>query len=214
MTIQVVLADDHRVLREALRRVLEADGDLEVLGEARTGREAVEMTAQLRPDLVVMDLSMPELGGIEATREIASRSPRTRVLVLTQHDALGQIREALEAGAAGYVLKTASARELVDAVREVHDGRSYLSPDVTSHLVGALARPEPEPASPLMRLTSREREILRRIAEGLSNKEIAADLGLSVRTVEAHRASVMGKLGVHKVTNLVRLAIREGLIQP
>ena len=213
MKSTIILAEDHEMLRDGLRRLIEETDDLEVVAETSDGAEAVVLAEQLHPDVVVMDIWLPRLSGIEATRKV-SGTGRSRVLILSQHESWGYVQEALKAGATGYLVKTSSATQLLLAIRAVCSGRSFLSPEIASHLVGALARPEPDLRSPMGALSGREREVLQLIGEGLSSKEIASSLNVSTRTVEAHRANVMQKLNIHKVASLVRFAIREGLISP
>lgn len=214
MATRLLLVDDHEMLREALAGVIDRRPDLEVVGEASNGREAVELAKQLDPDVIVMDIWLPRLSGIDATREIVRQDPKARVVIMTQHDRRSFVEDALRAGALGYVVKSGSCRELLEAIDAVSRGRSYLSPTVTEHVVGALTRPADVGGQTLGALTAREREVLQRIAEGQGSKEIAADLHVSQRTVESHRANLMRKLDVHKVSGLVRLAIREGLVAP
>ncbi len=214
MKIRIVLADDHAVVRDGLRKLLEVQNGFEVVGEAEDGVTAVELVERLTPDVVVMDVWMPRLSGIEATRRIARLPGTTRVLVLTMHKSRSHVEEALRAGAAGYVLKDAPATEVMAALAAVHRGECYLSASITQQVVDALAHPGTPESSPLAALTEREREVLQLIAEGLTSKEIATQLGVSLKTVEAHRANLMEKLDIHKVSGLVRFAIREGLIAP
>ncbi len=214
MKIRIVLADDHAVVRDGLRKLLEVQNGFEVVGEAEDGVTAVELAERLTPDVVVMDVWMPRLSGIEATRRIARLPGTTRVLVLTMHKSRSHVEEALRAGAAGYVLKDAPATEVMAALAAVHRGECYLSASITQQVVDALAHPGTPESSPLAALTEREREVLQLIAEGLTSKEIATQLGVSLKTVEAHRANLMEKLDIHKVSGLVRFAIREGLIAP
>ncbi len=214
MKIRIVLADDHAVVRDGLRKLLEMQNGFEVVGEAEDGVTAVELAERLTPDVVVMDVWMPRLSGIEATRRIARLPGTTRVLVLTMHKSRSHVEEALRAGAAGYVLKDAPATEVMAALAAVHRGECYLSASITQQVVDALAHPGTPESSPLAALTEREREVLQLIAEGLTSKEIATQLGVSLKTVEAHRANLMEKLDIHKVSGLVRFAIREGLIAP
>jgi DNA-binding NarL/FixJ family response regulator len=201
------------VLRDGLRGLIEETDDLEVIAEASDGAEAVALAEQHRPDVVVMDIWLPRLSGIEATRKILGEG-RSRVLILSQHESWSYVQEALKAGAAGYLVKTSSSTQLLMAIRAVCSGKSFLSPEIAGHLVGALARPEADRGSALAPLSGREREVLQLIGEGLSSKEIASALCVSTRTAEAHRANVMQKLNIHKVAGLVRFAIREGLIAP
>jgi DNA-binding NarL/FixJ family response regulator len=213
MTTRILLADDHDMVREALRRVIESRGDLEVVAEARDAREAVALARELEPDVAVIDLWMPGVAGEEAIRQIAGHCPKTRVLALSMHEDWARVRAALQAGASGYVVKSAASRELLDAIEALRAGRSFLSPAVAHHVVDAVGGEEP-PKSPLALLTEREREVLVLIVEGLSSKEIASRLGHAPKTAEAHRASLMRKLGVHKTSSLVRIAIRDGLVVP
>lgn len=214
MTTRILLAEDHGIVREGLRKLLEERDHLTVVGEASNGEEAVEMAARLRPDLVVMDLGLPKLSGIEATRKICGVGEPPRVLVLSMHREQDYVQEVLRAGAAGYVLKDSAASELVAAIEAVRAGDSYLSPAITQHVVDAVARPREATAEALATLTDREREVLELIAEGLSSKEIASRLGVSLKTIESHRSNLMDKLGIHKVSGLVRFAIRAGMIAP
>jgi len=207
----IVLAEDHEVLRDGLCALIASTDDLEVVAEASDGSEAVQLVRLHRPDVVVMDIWLPRLSGIEATRQV-TESGSSRVLVLSQHESWSYVQEALKAGAAGYLVKTASATQLLSAIRAIQSGRSYLSPEIAGQLVDAFARPGRGAGSPLSALSGREREVLQLIGEGLSSKEIATTLGVSARTAEAHRANVMQKLNIHKVAGLVRFAIREGVI--
>lgn len=210
MKTRILLVEDHQVLRDGLRSLIERADDFEVVAEAGDGAAAVELAAELSPEIVVMDVWLPRLSGIEATRRIVSATPECRVLILSQHDSWSTVQQAFEAGAMGYLVKTSSASQLLSAARTLRDGKRYVSPELEATGVRAGA----EADSPLAALSSREREVLQLIGEGLSSREIAEKLGVAGRTAEAHRASVMGKLGIHKVTDLVRLAIREGLIAP
>jgi DNA-binding NarL/FixJ family response regulator len=207
--IRILLADDHALVRQGFRMILSAQPDMEIIGEAGNGREAVEMAEKLQPDLVVMDVTMPELNGIEATRRIATASPRTRVLALSMHKDSVYVREILRSGARGYLLKDSDDSDLIAAVRSVAKGEGYLSPAVSDAVLTDYRR---HVTDPLDLLTSREREVLQMIAEGKTNKEIATILNLSVYTVEAHRGRVMEKLNLHSTGELVRFALRSGLI--
>jgi len=214
METRILLVDDHAMVREALRAKLEAVDHLTVVGEARDGREAIEAARELRPDVIVMDIWLPRLSGLAATQEILKTDRNARVLILSVHEGRSFVEDAFRAGAIGYVVKSGSVQELLEAIDAVRQGRSYLSPAITQHVVGAIRDPRDSASSGLSRLSSREREVLQRIAEGLASKEIAADLHLSRRTVETHRANLMRKLGAHKASSLVRIAIREGLVSP
>jgi two-component system, NarL family, response regulator NreC len=207
--IRILLADDHALVRHGFRMILAAQPDMEIAGEAGNGREAVELAQKLKPDVVVMDVTMPELNGIEATRRLIELSPRTRVLALSMHKDNVYVREILRAGARGYLLKDSADADLIAAVRAVAKGEGYLSPGVSDAVLSDYRR---HVTDPLDLLTTREREVLQLIAEGKTNKEIATSLNLSVYTVEAHRGRVMEKLNLHSTGELVRFAVRSGLI--
>lgn len=210
----IVIADDHGIVREGLRRLLESEPDFTVVGEAADGREVLEQVSSLRPDVVVLDITMPRLGGLETLERLRAEHPGTKVILLSVHGDSPFIQSAIALGADGYVLKTGRVAEIVTAIRETTRGGSYFSPAVAREIVERLRTPQGEGDDPFTLLTSREREILNRIAEGLSAKEIAVELDLSTKTVEAHRTSLMRKLGVRKATELVRYALRHGLIEP
>jgi two-component system response regulator NreC len=206
---RILLADDHTVVRKGFRLILSKEPDLEVVGEARNGREAVELAQKLQPEVVVIDVSMPELNGIEGTRRISDLCPRTRVLALSMHRDAVYVREILRAGARGYVVKDADDDALLTAVRAVARGEAYLSPSIADAVLTDYRK---HVTNPIDLLTTREREILQMIAEGKSNKEIANVLDLSVYTVEAHRGKFMEKLNLHNTGDIVRFALRNGLI--
>ena len=207
--IRVLLADDHAVVRHGFKMILAAQPDMEIVGEAGNGREAVELAGRLQPDVVVMDVAMPELNGIEATRRLGGLSPRTRVLALSMHKDSVYVREILRAGARGYLLKDSIAADLLAAVRAVARGEGYISPAVSDAVLNDYRR---HVTNPIDLLSSREREVLQMIAEGKTNKEIASVLNLSVYTVDAHRGRIMEKLNLHSVNELVRFAVRNGLV--
>ena len=208
--IRILLADDHAVVRQGFKMILNAQADMEIVGEAGNGRQAVELAEQLRPDVVVMDVAMPELNGIEATRRLASSVPHARVVALSMHKDSVYVREILRAGARGYLLKDSGAADLVAAIRAVASGESYLSPAVSNAVLDDYRR---HVTNPIDLLTSREREVLQLLAEGRTNKEIAGVLNLSVYTVDAHRGRIMEKLNLHSISELVRFAVRNGLIE-
>ena len=208
-SIHILLADDHSVVRHGFRRILDAQEDMEVVGEVSNGREAVEQATVLQPDVIIMDVTMPELNGIEATRRIAELVPRARVLALSMHRDSVYVREILRAGARGYLLKDSSEVDLISAVRAVAQGEGYLSPAVSEAVLSDYRK---HVTNPIDMLTSREREVLQLVAEGKTNKEIATGLNLSVYTVEAHRGKIMEKLNLHSASEMVRFAIRNGLI--
>ncbi len=204
--ITVLLADDHSLVRRGFRRILEDDESMKVVGEASTGVEAIRMAYELRPKVIVMDLSMPELDGIQATREIVKNLPGTEVLVLSMHSDDNYVRNAMEAGAKGYLLKNAIDIDLAGAIRDIADGKQILGP--------GLRYVAKETADEVNRLTAREKQVLQLIAQGKSNKEIATLLELSVNTVSVHRANLMEKMNIHRTAELVLFAIRKGLVVP
>jgi two-component system, NarL family, response regulator NreC len=207
--IRILLADDHAVVRQGFKMILDAQADMEIVGEAGNGREAVDLVEKLKPDVVVMDVAMPELNGIEATRRVTDLSPHTRIIALSMHKDSVYVREVLRAGARGYLLKDSGAVDLVSAVRAVARGEGYLSPAVSNAVLDDYRR---HVTNPIDLLTSREREVLQMLAEGKTNKEIATVLNLSVYTVDAHRGRIMEKLNLHSINELVRFAVRNGLI--
>jgi len=206
--IRILLADDHTILRKGVRMLIDSQPDMEVVSEAKTGREAVEQARKLKPDIVIMDVSMPELNGIEGTRQICDELPHTRVVALSMHKDSVYVREILRAGARGYLLKEAEDDDLLKAIRLVYRGEAFLSPAISDAVLTDYRR---HVSNPVDLLTSREREILTLIAEGKTNKEIANALSLSVYTVESHRGSVMEKLNLHNTGDIVRFALRNGL---
>jgi two-component system, NarL family, response regulator NreC len=207
--VRILLADDHAVVRHGFKMILEEQADLEIVGEAGNGREAVTLAEQLKPDVVVMDVAMPELNGIEATRRLAVSLPHTRVLALSMHKDNVYVREILRAGARGYLLKDSPPGDLVAAVRAMASGEGYISPAVSNAVLDDYRR---HVTNPIDLLTSREREVLQMLAEGKTNKEIAVVLNLSVYTVDAHRGRIMEKLNLHSINELVRFAVRNGLV--
>jgi DNA-binding NarL/FixJ family response regulator len=214
--ITVLLTEDHMIVREGLRALLEAEGDIEVIGEAQTGRQAVQLTKKLRPDVVIMDIAMPLLNGLEATRRILKAVPATRVLILSAHGDDEYIRQAVTLGAAGYLIKQTSADLLSRAIREVQKGNTFFSPSIAKRLP-SLSLESPDRGGALKKkkagLTSREVEVLQLVAEGKANKQVAAGLGISVKTVEKHRQHLMKKLDLHDTAGLTRYAIAAGIIE-
>jgi DNA-binding NarL/FixJ family response regulator len=211
--IRIFLADDHTILRDGIRALLENEPDLTVIGEAEDGRSAVRMICQLEPDIVLMDIAMPLLNGLEATRQIKRTCPQVRVLILTMHDNEEYIRQALAMGAMGYILKDASSKDLLDAIRAVHRGEAVLSPAVTRLVIEDYLRwGDLQPEHPSNGLSPREREVLQLIAEGYTNKQIAEILCISIKTVQAHRTNLMSKLDLHDRGELIKYAIQKKII--
>ncbi len=213
--MRILLADDHKVLRSGLRRILEEQPDLEVVGEAGDGREAVDLAHALQPDIVVMDIAMPQMNGMEATRQIVARNPNINVLILSMYSDENYIVQVLRAGARGYLLKDSAEDDLISAVRSVNAGLPFFSPKIARLLVGdSMQRLRDEAATDSYELlTPREREVLQLIAEGKSNKEVAAQLFVSPTTVETHRARIMDKLDLHSTAEIVLYAVRKGIIK-
>jgi len=214
--ITVLLAEDHMIVREGLRKLLELEDDLEVVGEAENGRQAVALVKKLRPAMVVMDIGMPLLNGLEATRQILKAVPSTRILILTAHCDNASIKDALKSGVMGFLLKQTSAHVLCEGIREVNKGKPFFGPLMAKRIpeherksLNQPGRPKPRNA----RLTARELEVLQLIAEGEANKNIAADLGISMRTVERHRQRLMNRLDMHDVAGLTRYAITAGIVE-
>ncbi len=210
MSLRVLLADDHRIFRQGVRALLEREG-FHVVGEAADGHEAIQMAGNLTPDVAVVDLGMPLLNGLDAAREITRVSPRTRTILLTMHAEDPYVARALHAGIRGYVLKSQAAEDLVQAIREVARGAVYLSPGISETVVEAYLAKRDLPPDPL---TPREHQVLQLVAEGKTTKEVAALLGVSVKTAESHRMRIMTKLDIHETAGLVRYAIRQGLVRP
>jgi DNA-binding NarL/FixJ family response regulator len=210
--IRVLIADDHGIVRSGLRMLLDRHSDLAVVGEAADGVEALELSQSKRPDVAVLDVSMPRMTGLQAAREIRAHVPDTRVLLLSMHDDERYFLEGLDAGAAGYVLKRAADTDLIDAVRTVAGGRTFLSGEAQRALMDEwLVTGETDPDDPL---TPREQEVVKLIAEAYTNRQIAETLSLSEKTVESHRANLLAKLGMRDRVELVRYAIRRGLVEP
>jgi DNA-binding NarL/FixJ family response regulator len=211
--IRVLIADDHAILREGVRALLALTDDIEVVGEAKDGREAVDLCGKLDPDVVLMDIAMPGLGGLEAALEMKKLGLRGRVLILSQYEDREYVRRLLKAGVAGYVLKKSAGSELANAVRAAHRGGLVLDPEVARAAMEEAGPKAPAEADPYETLTDREKQVLKLVAEGLSNKEVAEALGISVKTAMTHREHVMEKLDLHNRTELVRFAIKRGVIR-
>jgi len=214
--IRVLLAEDHTLVRQGFRRILEDDPGITVVGEARTGLEAIEQCKELKPDIVVMDLSMPELGGLEATAEVLKANPQIKILILSMYSNEAYVRKAFELGAKGYILKNAIEVDLTRAVMALAEGQAYFSPGVSHIVLESMKAGTFQGTSqdPYEKLTLREKEVLQLIAQGKSNKEIATLLNISVNTVAVHRARVMETLNLHRTAELVLFAVKKGLIQP
>jgi DNA-binding NarL/FixJ family response regulator len=214
--IRVLLAEDHILVRQGFRRILEDDPGITVVGEARTGIEAIDQCKELKPDVVVMDLSMPELGGLEATAEILKAIPQIKILILSMYSNEAYVRKAFELGAKGYILKNAIEVDLTRAVMALAEGQAYFSPGVSHIVLESMKAGTFQGTSqdPYEKLTLREKEVLQLIAQGKSNKEIATLLNISVNTVAVHRARVMETLNLHRTAELVLFAVKKGLIQP
>jgi DNA-binding NarL/FixJ family response regulator len=214
--ISVLLAEDHTIVRQGLRLLVETDGDIEIIGEAKTGREAVQMTRELHPEVVVMDIAMPLLNGLEATRQILKAFPSTKILILSAHSDPEYIEQVVKAGALGYLVKQSSGDVLAKAIRELHKGKTFFTPSIAKRLkdefqkstdgVGLRKKNDHQ-------LTSREAELLQLIAEGHVNKQIASELSISIKTVEKHRQHLMEKLNIHDIAGLTRFAIAKGIIE-
>jgi DNA-binding NarL/FixJ family response regulator len=214
--ITVLIADDHAIVREGFRRILELEGDFQVVGEAQDGRQAVELAASLQPSVVLMDIAMPLLNGLEATRQILRASPSRRVLILSAHSDDAYVENATESGAAGFLLKQTSASDVCRAIREVDQGRTFFSPSISRRRQKLDPQTGPRTggsARKAAHLTSREMETLQLIAEGKANKEIASDLGIGIKTVEKHREHLMRKLDLHDTAGVTRYAISAGIIE-
>ena len=210
--IRVLIADDHTMVRESLVGVLQAEGDVQVVAQAADGLETVTKAVACRPDVVVADISMPRLSGIEVIRRLREALPDTRVLMLTMHQEDEYVLQAVRAGASGYLVKDSASAELLAAVRSLHAGRGYFGPQAARALAEQLQHPERQVEDPYGRLTSREREVFHLIAEGMTTQEIARKLDISAKTAENHRARVLDKLGVRNTAELVRYALRKGLL--
>lgn len=211
--IRVAIADDHAILREGVKLLLEADAEIEVIGQASTGLDAVRLAADRKPDVILMDIQMPGIDGIEATERVRRQAPTTKVLVLSQLDSEEYLVKLLQAGAMGYVLKQNASEELVNAVHTVYKGHVYMTPFMASRFVQMHFRKEEEKKDRSKQLTPREQEVLKGIAEGLTNQQIADDLSVSIKTVQTHRGNIMEKLNMHDRVELVKYAIRTGLVQ-
>ena len=214
--ITILLADDHMIVREGFRQMLELEKDFEIVGEAQDGRQAVALAKKLRPAVVLMDIAMPQLNGLEATRQILKAVPATKVLILSAHSDDAYVKNATESGAVGFLLKQTSSHAVCEAIREVQKGKTFFSPSISRRL-NRLNPQSPDragrPNKKAVQLTSREMEVLQLIAEGRANKETAAELGIGMKTVEKHREHLMQKLDIHDTAGLTRYAISSGIIE-
>lgn len=213
LKIRILIVDDHAILRDGIRTLLERQVNIQVVGEAANGREAVSLVGELQPDLVLMDIAMPEMNGLEATQKIKELYPHTRVLILTQHDNREFITPLLQAGASGYILKKSGGRELISAIQEVYEQGAFLEPTITRQLLDDYTQFGPASHTPMKRLTRREQEVLRLLISGKSNKEIAYDLMISPKTVSVHRSKIMSKLDVHNIFELLHAVSRYRLLE-
>lgn len=215
--VRIMIADDHELVRRGLRATLEERPGWEVVAEAGDGEEAIRLALKLRPDLLVLDVNMPKQNGLEVARCLQERAPKIRVLVLTVHDAAQVVREIMQAGARGYLLKSEAGKDLPTAVETVMQDQPFLTPSVTSIVLDTFLKSSPKPTPvepPSMPLSARESEVVKLLAQGHSNKDVARQLGISVKTAETHRTNLMRKLGLHSITEIVRFAIRHGLAEP
>lgn len=212
--IRIVIADDHALVREGITALLSLHEDIEILGEAADGKEAIEKAQKLKPDMILMDIAMPGLGGLEASLEIRKSCPDTRILILSQYDDKEYVSRLLKAGVSGYILKHAVGTDLISAIRSVARGERYLHPSITSSVIdGYLGKGEVQVEDPYEKLTDREKQVLKVIGEGYSHKEIADLLNISVKTVIAHQTNLSEKLGIHSRTTLMKFAIQKGLVK-
>ncbi len=215
--VKILVADDHEIVRRGLRALLEAQSQWEISAEAVSGREAIEMAKQTTPDVAILDVSMPELNGLEATRQILKALPQTEILILTMHENEQIVREVLDAGARGYVLKSDAGKDLVSAVDALCQHRTFFSSKISDMLLHTYLRHSDDKKVnevPRGRLTAREREIVQLLAEGKSNKEVATSLNISIKTAETHRTNIMNKLDLRSITELVRYAVRNNIVEP
>ena len=212
MSIKVIIADDHKIMRDGLKSMLEKQRDIEIIAEASDGRTTVELAIKLKPDVIIMDVAMPDMNGIEATRQIIEKSPKIKVIALSMHSDKQFILEMLNAGASGYLLKDCAFHELINAIHSVASNRSYLSPEIADVMIKEFKHViSKESLSVFSLLTSRERQVLQLIAEGKTTKEIAYTLKVSTKTIETYRQQIMYKLDIHSIAGLTKYAVREGL---
>ncbi|MDI6696587.1 MAG: response regulator transcription factor [Anaerolineales bacterium] len=211
--IRVLIADDHAILRDGIRSLLEIQPEIRVVGEAANGREALEKARLLLPDVVLMDVAMPEMNGLEATRQIKALNPQIQILILTQHDDREYVEPLLQAGASGYVLKRSGGREVITAIRQVYESGAYLEPSIARQVIEGFTQKEARAEDPLEKLTPRERQVFQLLVSGKSNKEIARELRISAKTISVHRSNLMAKLNVHNSIELVHFAAQHRLLE-
>jgi DNA-binding NarL/FixJ family response regulator len=214
MKSRLILVDDHNLFREGLKSLLKDDRRITIVGEARNGREAVKLCTEEKPDLVIIDIAMPELNGIEATRQILAKTPETKVIALSMHSSRRFILDMLKAGASGYLLKDCAMEELDMAITAVRDNKMYLSPSIAGTVIKGMVNGEEIHADEVNKLTPRENEVLQLLTEGKSSRETADRLTVSVKTIQTHRRNIMDKLGLHHITDLTKYAIQQGIISP
>jgi RNA polymerase sigma factor (sigma-70 family) len=211
--IRVLIVDDHAILRDGIRSLLEIQPEIRVVGEAANGREALEKARLLLPDVVLMDVAMPEMNGLEATRQIKALNPQIQILILTQHDDREYVEPLLQAGASGYVLKRSGGREVITAIRQVYESGAYLEPSIARQVIEGFTQKEAKAEDPLEKLTPRERQVFQLLVSGKSNKEIARELRISAKTISVHRSNLMAKLNVHNSIELVHFAAQHRLLE-
>jgi RNA polymerase sigma factor (sigma-70 family) len=211
--IRVLIVDDHAILRDGIRSLLEIQPEIRVVGEAANGREALEKARLLLPDVVLMDVAMPEMNGLEATRQIKALNPQIQILILTQHDDREYVEPLLQAGASGYVLKRSGGREVITAIRQVYESGAYLEPSIARQVIEGFTQKEARAEDPLEKLTPRERQVFQLLVSGKSNKEIARELRISAKTISVHRSNLMAKLNVHNSIELVHFAAQHRLLE-
>jgi two-component system, NarL family, response regulator NreC len=214
MTIKVLIVDDHAIVRAGLRALLNSESGMELVAEAENGEQAVQFSKELQPDVIVLDLNLPDLDGIQVTRRIKYEQPSVRILILTVHEDEALLREAIRAGASGYIIKHAAENELISAIHTILMDEIYIHPKMIRTLLGTPESPKPPPGQPIEILTPRELDILQFLIQGYTNRQIADELSLSVRTVEGHRSNLSAKLGLHSRVDLIRYAREHGLISP
>jgi len=212
MNTNIIIVDDHQIMREGLRSMFEPESDITVVGEAENGRDAIQLIQKKLPHVVIMDINMPDLNGIDTTRQLTAELPEVKIIALSMHSDTYMVTEMLKAGASAYLLKDCSRQDIIAAIRAVAAGKSYLSPEITGVVIDNFVKQtSPDKSSDVSKLTSKEREVLQLIAEGLTSKEIASRLGTAPKTIESHRSNIMKKLDIHTIADLTKFAIRHGI---